>query len=69
MIKAKKKIAAENIQKAFKVAVEMAEAAASDGKGFCVSHVDVGSDAAAIRKAVVKVMEQKVVKSFSGVYN
>ncbi|KAK2990010.1 hypothetical protein RJ640_004688 [Escallonia rubra] len=59
VIKAKKKIAEENIQKAVKVATEMAEVASSDGKAFCVSHVSVGSDTAAIREAVVKVMEQK----------
>ncbi|KAK3025536.1 hypothetical protein RJ639_041014, partial [Escallonia herrerae] len=59
VIKAKKKIAEENIQRAVKVATEMAEVASSDGKAFCVSHVSVGSDTAAIREAVVKVMEQK----------
>lgn len=60
MIKAKKKIAEENIQKAVKVATEVAEVASSSGKTYCVSHVNVGSDTAAIREAVVKVMEQKV---------
>ncbi|CAK9166000.1 unnamed protein product [Ilex paraguariensis] len=42
----------------------MAEIAASDGKAFCISHVHVGSDTAAIREAVVKIMEQKVISSF-----
>ncbi|KAJ8770034.1 hypothetical protein K2173_009783 [Erythroxylum novogranatense] len=45
--KAQKKIAEENMKKAVKVATEMAEVAASDGKGFCISQVDVGLDAAA----------------------
>ena len=61
MIKAKKKIAEENIQKAVKVATEAADAASSEGKAFCVAQVDVGTDTAAIREAVVKVMEQKVI--------
>lgn len=60
MIKAKKKIAEENIKEAVRVATEMAEVASSDGKAFCISHVSVGSDTTAIREAVVKVMEQKV---------
>ncbi|CAK9163128.1 unnamed protein product [Ilex paraguariensis] len=59
VMKSKKKIAEENIQKAIKVVGEMAEIAASDGKAFCISHVQVGSDTAAIREAVVKIMEQK----------
>ncbi|KAE8077372.1 hypothetical protein FH972_015943 [Carpinus fangiana] len=57
--KVQKKIAEENIQKAVKVATETAEVAASDGKGFCVSRVDVGLDVAAVREAVLKVLEQK----------
>lgn len=57
--KAQKKVAEENLQKAVKVATETAEAAASDGKPFCVSHVEVGLDAAAVREAVLKVIEQK----------
>ncbi|KAJ4822824.1 hypothetical protein Tsubulata_015826 [Turnera subulata] len=61
--KAQKKIAEENMQKAIKVAVEQAGVAASDGKAFCISRVDVGLDAAAVREAVVKVLEQKVVIS------
>ncbi|XP_059660711.1 alanine--tRNA ligase-like isoform X2 [Cornus florida] len=59
VIKAKKKIAEENIQKSVKLAIQMAESAASNGNAFCISHVDVGSDTAAIREAVVRVMEQK----------
>ncbi len=61
MKKAQKKIAEENIQKAVKVATETAVVAASDGKAFCVSHVEVGLDAAAVREAVLKVIEQKVI--------
>ncbi|GMY18046.1 alanine--tRNA ligase [Fagus crenata] len=57
--KAQKKIAEENIQKAVKVATETAVVDASDGKAFCVSHVEVGLDAAAVREAVLKVIEQK----------
>ncbi|XP_024193988.1 alanine--tRNA ligase [Rosa chinensis] len=56
--KAQKKIAEQNLQKAVKVAREMAEVAASDGKSFCVSHVDVGLDTAAVREAVCKVIEK-----------
>lgn len=61
MRKVQKKIAEVNIQKAVKVATETAEVAASDGKVFCVSRVDVGLDAAAVREAVLKVLEQKVI--------
>ncbi|XP_042501515.1 alanine--tRNA ligase-like [Macadamia integrifolia] len=57
--KAQKKIAQENLQKALKVATEMAELAASDGKAFCVSRVTVGLDAEAIREAVLKTADQK----------
>ncbi|KAI5588169.1 hypothetical protein BDE02_05G078800 [Populus trichocarpa] len=57
--KAQKKIAEENMQKAVEVAAEMAEVASSDGKAFCISHVDVGLDAAAVREAVLKVLERK----------
>lgn len=64
MRKAQKKIAEQNLQKAVKVAREMAEVAASDGKAFCVSHVDVGLDTAAVREAVCKVIEQ-VISSIS----
>lgn len=64
VLKAKKQIAEENIQKAVKVVSETAEVAFSVGKDFCISHVSVGSDTAAIREAVVRVMEQKVTGSF-----
>jgi alanyl-tRNA synthetase len=37
----------------------MAKVASSDGKGFCISHVDVGLDA-----AILKVLEHKVVNLF-----
>ncbi|KAG7018049.1 Alanine--tRNA ligase, partial [Cucurbita argyrosperma subsp. argyrosperma] len=57
--KAQKKLAEENMQKAVKVAIETAEVSSKDGKAFCISHVNVGLDAAAVREAVVKVMEQK----------
>ncbi|KAL2545633.1 Alanine--tRNA ligase [Forsythia ovata] len=59
VIKAKKKIAEENIQKAIKVATEMAEVASSNGKAYCIAHVNVGADTSAIREAVVDVMEKK----------
>ena len=58
MRKAQKKVAEENLQKSVKVATEMAEAAASNGKPFCISRVEVGLDAAAVREAVLKVIEQ-----------
>ncbi|RZC70020.1 hypothetical protein C5167_033216 [Papaver somniferum] len=58
--KAQKKIAEENMQKAVKVATEMADTAIADGKAFCISPIDVGLDPAAAREAVVKVMEKKV---------
>ncbi|XP_008810668.2 alanine--tRNA ligase-like [Phoenix dactylifera] len=57
--KAKKKIGEENIQKAIKAATKIAEAAASEGKAFCISRVDVGLDTTAVREAVLKVMDQK----------
>ncbi|WJZ80247.1 hypothetical protein VitviT2T_000181 [Vitis vinifera] len=57
--KAQKKFAEENIQKAVKAATDMAQLAASDGKTFCISHVDVGLDTTAVREAVLKVIEQK----------
>ncbi|KAL7229003.1 hypothetical protein ACSBR2_007659 [Camellia fascicularis] len=59
VIKAKKKIAEENIQKAIKVAIVTTEVAASDGKAFCISRVNVGLDTTAMREAVVKVMDEK----------
>ncbi|XP_064999514.1 alanine--tRNA ligase-like [Musa acuminata AAA Group] len=55
--KAKKKIAEENIQKAVKAATEVAKAAASERKAFCIAQVDVGLDTAAVREAVLKVLE------------
>ncbi|KAK9275218.1 hypothetical protein L1049_022480 [Liquidambar formosana] len=57
--KAQKKIAEENIKKAVKDTTEMAEVATSDGKPFCITHVNVGLDTAAVREAVLKVREQK----------
>ncbi|CAI9108700.1 OLC1v1008371C1 [Oldenlandia corymbosa var. corymbosa] len=59
VIKAKKKTAEENIQTAVKVALEKAEIASTDGKPYCIVHVNVGADTAAVREAVVKVTEQK----------
>ncbi|XP_073314495.1 alanine--tRNA ligase-like [Primulina huaijiensis] len=59
VIKAKKKIGEENMQKAIDSTVQMAEAASSNGKAYCILHVNVGSDTTAIREAVVKVMEKK----------
>ena len=61
MRKAQKQIAEENKRKAVMITAEKAELAASDGKTFCVSHVEVGLDVTAVREAVTKVMEQKVV--------
>ncbi|KAK2642530.1 hypothetical protein Ddye_024293 [Dipteronia dyeriana] len=63
--RAQKMIAKENTRKAVKVAVEMAEVSASDGKAFCISHVEVGLDAAAVREVVLKVTNQKVVRLFA----
>lgn len=60
MRKAQKQVAEENKRKAVTITVEKAELAASDGKKFCISHVDVGLDVAAVREAVTKVMDQKV---------
>ncbi|GAB4830892.1 hypothetical protein Ancab_004918 [Ancistrocladus abbreviatus] len=45
------------LQKAVKAACEKAEAAISDGKGFCISCVGVGLDATAVREAVLKMDE------------
>ncbi|WOL19049.1 alanine--tRNA ligase [Canna indica] len=55
--KAKKKIAEENIRKAVKAATDAAKAALSEGKTFCIMQVDVGLDTAAVREAVLKVLE------------
>lgn len=60
MRKAQKQIAEENKRKAVKLTTERAELAASDGKSFCISRVDVGLDVGAVREAVVKAMEHKV---------
>ncbi|KAJ9551589.1 hypothetical protein OSB04_015634 [Centaurea solstitialis] len=57
--KAKKKMAVETTQRVVEAATEAADVAASEGKAFCVSRVAAGTDAAAIRQAVVKVMEEK----------
>ncbi|CAI0415554.1 unnamed protein product [Linum tenue] len=57
--KLQKKIAEENTQKAVQVATEIAETAASEGKSFCILRVDVGLDAAAVREAVLKVLDRK----------
>ncbi|VVB00676.1 unnamed protein product [Arabis nemorensis] len=57
--KAQKKIQEQNLKKSVKAATEAAEAAASDGKTFCIIQLDVGLDAAAVREAVSKVMEKK----------
>ncbi|KAK9683990.1 hypothetical protein RND81_10G179400 [Saponaria officinalis] len=57
--KAQKKMAEENLQRAVKVASEKAETAISEGKSFCICRVDVGLDAAAVREAVQKVIQQK----------
>ncbi|XP_027355094.1 alanine--tRNA ligase isoform X1 [Abrus precatorius] len=57
--KAQKQVAEENKRKAVTITAEKAELAASNGKTFCISHVDVGLDVAAVREAVTKVMDQK----------
>ncbi|KAJ1389653.1 Translation protein, beta-barrel domain superfamily [Sesbania bispinosa] len=57
--KAQKQVAEENKRKAVMITAEKAELAASDGKAFCISHVNVGLDVAAVREAVTKVMDQK----------
>ncbi|KAG6469740.1 hypothetical protein ZIOFF_070671 [Zingiber officinale] len=55
--KAKRKTAEENIMKAVKTATEVAKAASSRGKTFCIVQVDVGLDTSAVREAVLKVLE------------
>lgn len=60
MRKAQKRVAEENKRKAVMITAEKADLAASGGKSFCISHVDVGLDVAAVREAVTKVMDQKV---------
>lgn len=59
VFKAKKKMEEENKHKAVEVAIEKAEVASSEGKPFCIVRVTVGSDAKALREAVVKVMAEK----------
>ncbi|KAM7268611.1 hypothetical protein ACFE04_010777 [Oxalis oulophora] len=56
--KVQKKIVEENKKKIVKVVTETAEAAASEGKSFCIACVDVGLDLAALREAVTKVTRQ-----------
>lgn len=60
MRKAQKKIAEENSQKAIQVTAMIAENAISNGKKYCICHVDVGLDVNAVREAVTKVMKDKV---------
>ncbi|CAH9070866.1 unnamed protein product [Cuscuta epithymum] len=55
----KKRIEAENSRKAVRAATEKAEIAVSDGKAYCILRLGVGLDTAAVRDAVVKVMEQQ----------
>ncbi|KAK7341331.1 hypothetical protein VNO80_24257 [Phaseolus coccineus] len=57
--KAQKQVAEENKRKAVIITAEKAELAASNGKAFCISRVDVGLDVAAVREAVTKAMDQK----------
>ncbi|WJX45090.1 alanine--tRNA ligase [Trifolium repens] len=57
--KAQKRVAEENKRKAVAITAEKADLAVSDGKSFCISHVDVGLDVAAVREAVTKVIDQK----------
>ncbi|AES89417.2 alanyl-tRNA synthetase [Medicago truncatula] len=59
MRKAQKHVAEEDKRKAVKITTEKADLAVSDGKYFCISHVDVGLDVAAVREAVKKVIDQK----------
>ena len=54
----------QNIQKVVKFAMDAAEAALSGNKPFCVTHVDVGLDTTAVREAVIKVMDKKVLTLF-----
>ncbi|CAJ2679612.1 unnamed protein product [Trifolium pratense] len=57
--KAQKRVAEENKRKAVAITAEKADLAVSNGKSFCISHVDVGLDVAAVREAVTKVIDQK----------
>jgi len=63
--KAQKQIAEENKRKAVIITAEQAELAASKGKTFCISRVDVGLDVAAVREAVTKAMDKKVIADFN----
>jgi len=63
--KAQKQVAEENKRKAVIITAEKAELAASNGKAFCISRVDVGLDVAAVREAVTKAMDQKVIADFN----
>ncbi|KAK1613381.1 hypothetical protein QYE76_037054 [Lolium multiflorum] len=65
MRKVKKKTGQENIQKAVKAAMDAADAALSAGKPFCIAHVDVGLNAAALREAVFKCMNRVPTMLFS----
>ncbi|OIW08834.1 hypothetical protein TanjilG_16415 [Lupinus angustifolius] len=56
---AQKQLAEANKREAVRIAVEKAELAASEGLTFCICHVDVGLDVAAVREAVTKVMQQQ----------
>jgi alanyl-tRNA synthetase len=60
MRKAQKHVAEENKRKVVMITTEKADLAVSDRKPFCISHVDVGLDVAAVRDAVKKVIDQKV---------
>ncbi|GAB4832095.1 hypothetical protein Ancab_006115 [Ancistrocladus abbreviatus] len=53
-----------SLKKVVKAACEKAEAAVSDGKGFCISCVDVGLDATTVREVVLKVIQQKAPHHF-----
>ncbi|VFQ73750.1 unnamed protein product [Cuscuta campestris] len=59
VVQEKKRIAAENSRQAVTAASEKAEAAVSGGNAYCILRLGVGLDTAAVRDAVVEVMEQK----------
>ncbi|OIV99583.1 hypothetical protein TanjilG_17393 [Lupinus angustifolius] len=56
---AQKQLAEANKREAVRITIEKAELAASEQIPFCISHVDVGLDVAAVREAVTKVLGQK----------
>ncbi|KAL6993686.1 Voltage-dependent anion-selective channel protein 1 [Sarracenia purpurea var. burkii] len=59
--KSEKEVAKENIRtENYPCCNETTEVAASDGKAFCISCVNVGMDTTTIRKAVVGIMEPKL---------